>query len=247
MSFELLGREISEIRGESTLKLNGREINKLELNGRLVWEQYTPAGNVTVHFDRVSGNNPDTVAGENGSFVFTPPLGVTEITVCRIAGGGSGARMGLIPTLAGGGRAGDYEESEITITGNQTITIGVGGKRPDQGPIGPTDGNSGSPTTFGSVTVLGGKGGNTPQISADVDYRGVGNMRTTCAGTDRDGNLTGTGTLGFGGQSSGFASGGNGADFDDAEDGRDGSGGGGALNLAGSGGDGLVIISWERQ
>lgn len=213
------------------------------------------AGDVTIFYNSVSGSNPEKVTGANGSFTFTVPMGYTEVTICMIGGGGSGA-VANGPYYAGGGRNGDIVSQVVTgLVGGQqvTVTIGAGGAR--RGFNGDANGLSGGATTFNGISAGGGLGGLTNQTT----YGGNGQSGSTCYGTSRNGYYaTYTYSIytiyGYGGER-GFGNGGNGtASFNTVQyagNGGTGAGGGAAItyssatSYSGAGGSGACKITWS--
>ena len=224
-------------------------------------------GDVTIDYNSVSGSNPETVTGSNGSFTFTPPEGVTEVEVCMIGGGGSGSIGGTkqyfgacyVLSNGYGGYAGQIVNQNVSVTPGTpvTVTIGRGGASvPEDTNM--NAGNPGSPTSFGSLTASGGAGGDF--TIGGSGYKGNGGSRSTCAGSFNDGTsleldpYMDEGSL-WGGQA-GLGKGGNSPKIDVApENGGPGSGGGcgafehtaGCINYwdSGAGGDGRVILKWD--
>jgi hypothetical protein len=145
-----------------------------------------------------------------GSYTFTVPANVTQITFMAGAGGGGGGG-GWYYSAAGGGGGGAYI-SVLTVTPGQQIAVvvgagGTGGSRD----VGGTGGNS----SVAGYTAYGGTGG----------QGGVNNSSST-----RTGGVGGAGG-GYGGY------GGNGGSACGASAGGDGGSGGGIGGTAGAGGN----------
>jgi len=88
-----------------------------------------------------------------GNFTFNVPSDVGEVQVLAVAGGGSGGNIG-----AGGGGGGVVYATAYPVTPGGTVSGTVGDGGPGyQGNYG--SGRSGSPSTFGVVTAIGGGGG----------------------------------------------------------------------------------------
>jgi len=201
--------------------------------------------------------------------VFTVPAGYTEVTLCMIGGGGSGAAMTPSSGVAssGGGYAGDIFTGVFAVTPGANITVivgngGAGRRSADSNPY--LVGNPGAQSKFGSKVVNGGAGGTISSSDKSAVYAGNGGSRVTCYTTALDGaerlwydeyhhdyiDLTM-----FGGQA-GFANGGAGNWYQSGGEGYGnpgalGSGGGSSgcsLNsggTSGAGGKGLVKVSWS--
>lgn len=95
------------------------------------------------------------------SGTFTVPAGVTTVWVTMTGGGGSGAALRSF-TPAAGGAAGAYcIKRAVTVTpgASITVTIGAGGAGIPMYSNGDFQGNQGGTTSFGSVSVSGGYGG----------------------------------------------------------------------------------------
>jgi len=161
----------------------------------------------------------------------------STVDVLLVAGGGGGgSRQG-----GGGGGAGGLKVvSDLTVSGNVSVTVGVGGAG---GPnTAATDGQKGGDTSFGSESAEGGGGGGLALASS---VNTVGKPGGSGGGAGRSGTSTvgGAGTLGQGND--------GGANLGT----NDGAGGGGGASQAGedrqstragNGGDGLTLesIGW---
>lgn len=219
-----------------------------------------PAGNVTIFRASVSGST-QYVTGGSGSYTFTVPNGYTQVSICMIGGGGSGAATGGANTSAGGGYAGAIKSQIVTgLTGGQqiSVTIGAGGAR-KYTVSGEVAGNAGTASSFNGITAAGGAGGQ-PTLTSSANYVGIGASGSNCYGTFSDGtkqthNYLSFFANGYGGQR-GFGNGGNGKAVQGdtgtvyGNNGVNGSGGGGCATMtnnahySGAGGDGVCKISW---
>lgn len=198
-----------------------------------------------------------------GIYTFTPPAGVSSVTVECWGGGGKGAQQGTIG-VGGGGGGGAYSSSVISvIPGNSyTLTVGAGSITTDPG----------GDSWFINSTILLAKGGNS--VPDNDPFGATGGAMGTGNTMFRGGSgATGTGSnAGGGGSSAGTAANGNyatnqsgaiapsggggggngrsGTDGDGYAGNGPGGGGGGAyrsnpgISNGGSGADGQVIISW---
>ena len=198
------------------------------------------SGSVVIDYNSYSfeGSGDGTVSISSGSGVFTPPAGITELTVCMVGGGGSGATVPVsYGVYGGGGWAGTVVSSTYSVTPEigVSIIIGSGGNNPSS----QQSGNAGSSSALGTLSAGGGAGG-IYMWNESPGFNGAGASVTTCGGTGNDGTNTNNGTVYYGGQSSGFGNGGN-----YGQSGGIGSGAGctyGDPNI--SGGDGRIIVSW---
>jgi hypothetical protein len=171
------------------------------------------------------GNGVTTIKYTGTSLcTFSPPSGVSTISIIAVAGGGGG---GGACVGGGGGAGGFYRNTSYPITGNLDMLIGAGGTAgsPQTSACNNgTRGGSGSNTTLtlgGSTqTISGGGGGGTYQSAKPGVAGGSGG-----GGAGASVNLGGTGTSGQGNNGgSGSALSGNPA------------GGGGGYSSAGSSG-----------
>ncbi len=199
-----------------------------------------------------------------GAGDWTCPADVHEIEVMVVAGGGSGGSVAAESKGGGGGGGGAVGVYRLGVNPGAVIpyTVGAGGTQPATGDI---DGNDGSDSIFGEITVAGGikglkattyTGGNGADIGALTG--GAGGGISTIGGTSEwttayIGEMSGAGGGGgatisganggrsvyaIGGESYG-RSGGGGASFGDGGDGgpgNDENGVAGAVNTGGGGG-----------
>lgn len=145
-----------------------------------------------------------------GTFTFTVPAGISEISaVCVGGGGGSAYCIGNSTQSGPGGGGGGLGWSTISVTAgeNLEVTVGAGGSA---GTSGSTSGGNGGLSRIrrGTTTLVQGSGG------GGATYQGAGG--------------TGGGFIGLGG-----GSGGNGGG---ANTNNGGGGGGGAAGYSGNGG-----------
>jgi len=234
--------------------VNGAKPASIKVNGVEVWRM---SDSVTINYLLSEcGGAVETLAGDNGVFTFTPPVGVTTITVSGIGAGGSGGVTAYDSLhISGGGHAGT-ENCGMAVAASPThsIVIGAGGAVVSRGSEGGTNGNAGANSSIEGYIYAGGVGG----VAGALDYNGVGAEHTDCLGnTHLDGADTDGASLGRGGQA-GWGDGGCGIHIDGdgvgvACDGGIGSGGGaadlgtdsGGWNVtSGAGGNGQIIISW---
>ncbi len=203
-------------------------------------------GSVVIDYDSVGGLNPETVTGSSGSFVFTPPDGVVEVSLCMCAGGGAGGSSDYQnANLSSGGTAGEIHSSSqaIELSSEILVTIGAGGNAV----TGDSTGGTGGSTVFGDITITGG-GGGTPNNDRTTPYAGDNAPRSTCGGTFNDGDMGNISAMG--GQAGAFGDGGAGSASNTVYGGTGGVGGGGGAvcvstsAYSGAGGNGRVQISW---
>lgn len=171
-------------------------VNLQGTGGTITTPNSGPANGYVVHTFTSSGT-------------FTPPPGVTSVDVLVVAGGGGGGRGG--PNAGGGGGAGGMvEQTNVTVAGPVTVTVGGGGAGGSGGNNAVDFGDNGQNSVFSSpsaVTAVGGGGG--------------GSGSGTSA-TSREGRDGGSGGGGGGGDSNG-------------ENGAPGAGTGGQGNSGGTG------------
>jgi len=112
----------------------------------------------------------------SGSFTWTPPSGVTQVTVEVVGGGGGGGGAGATVQAyggGGGGGAGAYTKAVVNVSSGNTYSIivgagGAGGTSTSGGTnTGGTNGSNGSNSSFGLSSSLlisanGGSGGTKP-------------------------------------------------------------------------------------
>lgn len=145
------------------------------------------------------------LADTGTNLVCTETLtGAEVLVVAGGGGGGSGSYSG------GGGAGGLVEHSNLTLTGNMTVTVGAGGASP----LG-SQGSSGGNSVFGGITALGGGGGGNyddgPYAGVSGGCGGGGSSTNGTAGATTQGSSgggTGYGFAGGTGTSQGGAGGG---------------------------------------
>ena len=225
-----------------------------------------------VTFVDVSGQTQQTYTPTTSPKNFIVPSGVTQITVECWGGGGKGGDIGggNATGSGGGGGGGAYSRSIISVTAGTTYIIGIG-----VGSINSSPGADSwfSLTNFESAVVVA-KGGvsstNSTGSSGGLASQGFGNVKydggagasgsgiTYSGGGGGSGEVSTNGNPGstyFGGSTTSGGAGGNGknATGSGSQGNVPGGGGGGALKTAngnavvgGSGGDGLVKISYYK-
>ena len=190
----------------------------------------------------------------SSSGTFVVPYGYTQVTICMIGGGGSGASGNEeVSAHRGGGHAGSVVSQAVSVTYgiDVTVTIGSGGARVRTDLGNESNGLPGNSSYFGAVEASGGAGG----IKTNpYSYAGNGGGGSNCYGSFNDGTrVEADAGYAYGGQR-GLANGGNGgqpSDEGNADDGTKGSGGGGARNqqiwarYSGAGGTGFLKVSWS--
>lgn len=209
-----------------------------------------------------------------GTFTFTVPPQVTQLTVQAWGGGGGGRGDGTQST--GGGGGGAYASGVVTVTPGQVInlTVGAGGvatSNPGQsgqasifgannvvaagGTGGTNNGGAGGSidASVGTSRIAGGTGGNRDQsllgLLAGSGGGGGGSATTTTTGgngANGSGNTGGNGGTGTGNGGKGGDNLGNGANGVAPGGGGGGKGAEGLLSqtLAGRGASGRIIVSW---
>ena len=160
-----------------------------------------------------------------GTFSWTAPAGVYEVSVVAVGGGGGGARANNAATGAGGGGLGWKNGIAVTPGQAYTVVVGAGGN------IGTNLGGNGGTSYFISTnTVLGGGG-----------LGAVANSSSNRAGGNFVGDGGGVGGIGAGRRNTSSAGGGGGAGGYAGAGGRGGgiSGDSGAGAGGGGGGGGF--------
>lgn len=195
----------------------------------------------------------ETLPLSEGSTVFTlsgtfiVPDYVSEVDICMIGGGGSGAGI-YWGYGAKGGKAGSIISQSVGVNSGQTynIVVGSGGARIKNIWTGVRGGiTSGKPGTVSKAfgLVAGGGAGGGSSI-----YKGAGAYRSGCWGTSRDGKIGVSRYKNYGGQagfSNGTSGNGGGGNSGIAGVGAGGGGKGGDGNrYSGGGGRGEVRVSW---
>lgn len=185
------------------------------------------------------GNGVTTLKYTGDSLcTFTPPSGVTTISIIAVAGGGGGGG-GCVG--GGGGAGGFFRNTSLSISGNLDMLIGGGGSAGTGTTCAGTTGGSGGNTTItlsGSSTIIygGGGGGTYNQDKTGVNGGSGG-------GGSGDDSLVNAGGLGEPGQGN---DGGAGKALPPSNPGGGGGGfstvgGEGTSSNGGSGGDGISI------
>jgi len=215
-------------------------------------------GDVTIDYDSISGSNPETVTGGNGSFVFNAPAWVSEVSVCLTGGGGSGATYrgnAYIHIFTGGGYAGEFiQNSNVSVNGNVDIVVGKGA--PSYTGVA-ENGSPGGQSSFGDIIANGGNGGVWREDDTTTPFHGNGEtIDSPCSGSFTNGISTGNyvepGNYAEcrGGQASAFGNGTDGGFYTASLDAGISAGSGGVVYSntdyvsVGSGGDGRIVISW---
>ena len=168
----------------------------------------------------------------SGSYTYTVPTGVTNVSVVCIGAGGGG---GLGNSGQGGGGGALAYRNNITVVPGQTASIVVGGGGGTNGSSGTAGGNS--TFTYGGTTTTAGGGGGATNDGNPAGSEGSGGSGGTRRGTNDGGGNGGAGGTdpgnygGPGGGGAGGYSGNGGAGASkpssSAVNGAAGSGGGG--------------------
>ena len=172
--------------------------------------------------------------GNSGTYTFTVPAGVTEVSaVCIGGGGGGGGNNGVSGPGATGGGGGGLSYGTFTVTPGENLTVRVGaGGAAGTGSANAFNGNISdirrSTTTL--LSAFGGTGGISNTTSTTNRNGGSG------SGIERDGG--GTGGAGGGAQNNGAGAGGGGAGGYAGNGGNGQNAGAGQAAQAGSGGGG---------
>lgn len=213
-----------------------------------------------------SGANGLTIYTSPGDHDVTVPVGVVRMYFTYIGGGGAGG-AGSWETPGGGGASGSVAHAyPLATTPEATIPIHVGSGGAGLNDLN-TDGQPGEASTItGLLPAPGGVGGGSKNASGPDGGTATQGMIPSGNGGDggnsggEDGGNTmwydggsrgGLGISGGGGGASFFGDGGDGGgQHDDGNSGGIGAGGGGGgagdgtQTYGGSGGTGLIIVSW---
>jgi len=198
--------------------------------------------NGSVEFDYIiDPDTPPNITYDNNYTVYTfrangtfsPPAGITSVSVLVVAGGGGGASFS-----GGGGAGGLIYNSAYAINGsNISVVVGDGGAGSSTSDSG-INGLNGVNSIFGNITATGGGGGG----SRNAGYVGKAGNNGGSGGGGAPGD---SGILGTGGSASPAGQGNNGGYEISFGWGGSGGGGAGAVggnasgNTAGAGGNGL--------
>lgn len=166
----------------------------------------------------------------SGTLVFINPA---VIDVFMVGGGGAGGgNYGSTSSFGIGGGGGGYTRTEkkMNVNGEYLITIGQGGA-----PLNNQTGSDGGTTSWGNITVSGGKGGNTGGTGGAGGSGGGGGVSSSTSG-GAGGYNGGNGSAGFsrGGVGQGFTT----KEFEEPEGKLYAGGGGGGRYLVSSSGAG---------
>jgi outer membrane protein OmpA-like peptidoglycan-associated protein len=135
------------------------------------------------------------------SVSWTVPAGIFQVDAVVVGGGGGGSgglNSSVTPSAAAAGNGGGggqvVERTDVAVSGNVTVTIGAGGGGGARGsvtiPISfpedffSTAGNPGGPSSFGSLTALGGAGGGAARLT--FAEPSSGREYTSCASSAGD-------------------------------------------------------------
>lgn len=166
----------------------------------------------------------------SGTIVFLEPK---VIDVFMVGGGGAGGgNYGSTSSFGIGGGGGGYTRTvkKMNVNGEYLITIGQGGA-----PLNNQTGSDGGTTSWGNITVSGGKGGNTGGTGGAGGSGGGGGVSSSTSG-GAGGYNGGNGSAGFsrGGVGQGFTT----KEFEEPEGKLYAGGGGGGRYLVSSYGAG---------
>ncbi|MEP2671383.1 MAG: T9SS type A sorting domain-containing protein [Cyclobacteriaceae bacterium] len=148
--------------------------------------EYNGTGASTLFHVTAGANNPLSIQSFASNGTFNQPTNVTKVSVATWGGGGGGGGAdsnGGENRAGGGGAGGSYTlNTNVTIAGNQTVTIGAGGTGGD-GSNSPQNGAAGGTTSFGAlVSAVGGAGGLLANGSDRTGNGGVVTVGTTANG-----------------------------------------------------------------
>lgn len=186
-----------------------------------------------------------------GTYSWTAPEGVNEVSVVAVGGGGGG-NMGTSTNAGGGGGGGLGWKYSVPVTPGEsyTVVVGSGGSRDTDSDAGfnSSDGGTSYFISTGTVAGLGGQRGQEGSGGAGGSYvgdgGGNGGRGGNSDGDDAGGGGGAGGYTGDGGQGgdpdgnggNGSGGGGGGAGSGDSDDA---SGGGGGVGIDGAGASGL--------
>ena len=171
-----------------------------------------------------------------GTFSWTAPEGVTEVSVVAVGGCGGGVGGNAAGSGAGGGGLGWRNRVSVVPGQNYTVVVGVGGA------LGNNVGGNGGTSYFIDTNVVAGFGGiggvaNSTSTRSGGGFTGDGGGSGGDGGTRRSNDSAGGGG-GAGGYSGNGGRGGGGVSVSQAGAGGGGGGGGyaGSADTAGAGG-----------
>ena len=191
----------------------------LRMLGTLLWALLLPAAAVSAS-EAADFNAP-------GSYIFTVPLGVSEITVETWGGGGAGGDAApFSATVGGGGGGGAYARSTLAVSAGQTYTLVVG--------AGSTSTARGGDSWFGSTGTVLARGGNSVSNGSSSGASG-GAASLSVGDVRRSGGNGANGATPFLGANTG---GGGGGSAGPNQNGNNASGRNGAAGVSGGGGGG---------
>lgn len=258
-----------------TFQVGGSERFRIGTSGQfgIGGENYGTTGQVLTSNGSGSAPSWQTAGGSslksqtfNSSGTFTVPTGVTSVWVTMTGGGGAGGSS-ISGSGAPSGASGAYtikQAVSVTAGASITVTIGGGGAGVAAGVGASTSGGRGGTTSFGSVSVTGGYGGQF--TGTNLQSYGVGGANGGAGFGYNPARLPGS-VGGTPGATGAFLSnnpavwGGAGGLFGDGTDGNataastsaaanTGAGAGGANSggattfASGNGGSGRVIVEW---
>jgi hypothetical protein len=182
--------------------------------------------------------NTQWIYNETGTYIWTCPSGITQISVVAVGGGGGGGNTKNSGASGGGGGGLIWVNNISVIPGNNyTIKVGRGGQGNRDGN---SNGQNGGDTKFNNLLIAyGGKGGR----RGNQTLGGDGGQRTL--------NLSNTTSHGGGNGGKGgtnhrdWCGGGGGAGGYMGDGGKGGSGEGNGNNGQGGGGGGGAAFDWS--
>jgi hypothetical protein len=209
---------------------------------------------------KVKKSNVSSIRNQlfTSSGIFTAPAGITKVYLSGCAGGGGGGGASSLGSGGGGASGMSVIKYPYTVipTSEYTVTINGGGA----GGVNDSSGSTGGTTVFGTLTLLGGNGGDygssaaggsafTPNgINAVGGTGGIGGK--DCVASGAGGNGSGT-AGGGGGGGNPFGIGGAGGNSSTAGSngtgyGSGGGGAGGGTNYrnGGNGQAGFILVEW---
>jgi len=146
-----------------------------------------------------------------GAFTFNVPLGVSQVLIsgCAGGGGGSGTHTTSGSNCGGGGGGGAGQPAikipyAVTPGGTVSGVIGTGGG----GGVVSGNGNAGTSTTFGTLTLAFGAGGTIPNSPGGTSAGGAGGVGYPGGGYGADGGAGAGGASGGVGASGPYGGGG---------------------------------------
>jgi hypothetical protein len=218
------------------------EIGQITAKPCSINETTNTYGSKSINSCKLIGVNTQWIYNIAGTYQWTCPDGITNISLVAVGGGGGGGNTNSMNSTGGGGGGLIWANNITVVSGTvYTIVVGIGGQGSTNGT---TNGQDGGDTYFNNLLIAhGGKGGISSDNSTNEPGGGGGNYTNNIIGhTDYGGGNGGNGGEGGGGYSD-WCGGGGGAGgyMGDGGKGNNTWNGGGYNGQGGGGGGGAVF------